>query len=142
MCGIAGIFDLQSERLIDRDALHRMTDALVHRGPDEEGFFEAPGIGLGHRRLAIIDRGGGKQPYQAQNGAIVAFNGEVYNFQELALELQRSGLALKTRSDVEVLSEGISLYGEAYLQQVRGMYAFASWNSQHKRVDVGSRPPG
>ena len=68
MCGIAGIFDLHGEREIDRDALKRMTAALVHRGPDGEGYFVAPGIGLGHRRLAIIDRKGGAQPFHAQTG--------------------------------------------------------------------------
>jgi asparagine synthase (glutamine-hydrolysing) len=80
MCGITGIVDLGGERPIDEGALRRMTDALVHRGPDGDGLYVQPGIGLGHRRLSIIDLGGGAQPMTArETGVTVSYNGEIYN---------------------------------------------------------------
>lgn len=133
MCGIAGIFDLHGEREIDRDALKRMTAALVHRGPDGEGYFVAPGIGLGHRRLAIIDRAGGAQPFHAQTGgAVLTYNGEIYNYQALAARL--SGVSLKTRSDTELLAEGLALKGLDYIHELRGMFAFGLYEPQGKRL--------
>ncbi len=83
MCGIAGIFDLKSSRPVDRAAMQRMTDALAHRGPDDEGFFFDDGIGLGHRRLAIIDLEGGTQPFHSASGTtVLSFNGEIYNYKD------------------------------------------------------------
>lgn len=144
MCGIAGIVDLNGVRDIDRDALNRMTAALAHRGPDGEGFFTAPGIGFGHRRLAIIDREGGAQPFHAQtNGAVLTYNGEIYNYRELAANL--SGVSLKTRSDTELLAEGLALKGKDFLHQLRGMFAFGLWEPQSRRLTLardrlGERP--
>lgn len=135
MCGIAGIFDLYGEREIDRDALRRMTAALVHRGPDGEGYFVAPGVGFGHRRLAIIDRTGGAQPFHAQTGgAVLTYNGEIYNYQALAALL--SGVSLKTRSDTELLAEGLALKGPDYIHELRGMFAFGFYEPQHKRLSL------
>ena len=88
MCGIAGIFDYRGQREVDRSLLRRMTDALGHRGPDGDGFHFAPGVGLGHRRLAIVDLVTGDQPLFNEDGTIcVIYNGEIYNFQPLMAEL-------------------------------------------------------
>lgn len=133
MCGIAGIFDLHGERDIDRDALKRMADALTHRGPDGEGFFYDKGLGFAHRRLAVIDKAGGAQPFIASNGAALNYNGEIYNFETLAQALQQAGVAFKTRSDTEVLAEGLTQNGAGFIDKLRGMFAFAYWDA-HART--------
>jgi asparagine synthase (glutamine-hydrolysing) len=146
MCGIAGIFDLKGEREIDRAALKRMTDALAHRGPDGEGFFTAPGIGFGHRRLAIIDIAGGAQPYRAQDGrGVLAYNGEIYNFAELQRRQRERGVRHATRSDVEVLAEGLAASAVDFIPMLRGMFAFAYWNARDRslllcRDRMGEKP--
>ncbi|WP_375202710.1 asparagine synthase (glutamine-hydrolyzing) [Hyphococcus sp.] len=144
MCGIAGIFDLGGVRDIDRAALKRMTDALAHRGPDGEGFYFAPGVGLGHRRLAIIDREGGAQPFHAQTGGILTYNGEIYNYEKLSRRLQEN-VRLKTRSDTEVLAEGLSRDGPEFLHKLRGMFAFGFYEPDTHRLilardRLGERP--
>lgn len=129
MCGIAGIIDLRGSREINRAALKRMTDALSHRGPDGEGFFVEDGVGFGHRRLAIIDLSGGAQPMKsASGGGVLTFNGEIYNYRELARGLSDKGVSLRTESDSEVLVEGLHREGSAYIGKTRGMFAFAYWN--------------
>lgn len=146
MCGIAGIVDLRGEREIDRDALQRMTDALAHRGPDGEGRFIAPGVGFGHRRLAIIDLEGGAQPFAPQGGAgVLTYNGEIYNYRELAETLRRDGVALATRSDTEVLAEGLARHGAAFVERLRGMFAFGYWDDGVRtlilaRDRIGEKP--
>ncbi len=146
MCGIAGIFDLKGERDVDRAALKRMTDAVAHRGPDGEGYFEAPGVGFGHRRLAIIDIEGGAQPFHAQGGrGVITYNGEIYNFQELARELGAKGVRFSTRSDVEVLVEGLARSGSRFINALSGMFAFGWWDAAGKsltlaRDRMGERP--
>lgn len=144
MCGIAGIFDLKGVRDIDRDALKRMTNALAHRGPDGEGFYFAPGVGLGHRRLAIIDRAGGAQPFHTQSGDILTYNGEIYNFETLTTRM-RDDIPFQTRSDTEVLAEGLSLKGIEFLHDLRGMYAFGFYQPGAHRLTLardrlGERP--
>jgi asparagine synthase (glutamine-hydrolysing) len=146
MCGIAGIVDLQGAREIDRNALRRMTEAVRHRGPDGEGYFVAPGVGFGHRRLAIIDREGGAQPFKIlSRKGVLNFNGEIYNYQELARGLVDQDVKLSTRSDTEVLAEGLALHGEAFVTELRGMFAFAFWDSAQRRIllardRLGERP--
>ncbi len=129
MCGIGGIFDLHGERDVDRDALKRMSDALAHRGPDGEGFFYDKGLGFAHRRLAIIDKAGGAQPFVTASGAALNYNGEIYNFETLTQKLQQAGVALKTRSDTEVLAEGLAQDGAEFIHRLRGMFAFAFWDA-------------
>lgn len=137
MCGIAGIFDLQSDRRIDRNALKKMADALAHRGPDGEGFFEAPGIGLAHRRLAIIDIEGGAQPFTAGDGeSVLVHNGEIYNYRELRRRLVSDGLRPRTNSDTEALAEGLLRAGEAFIDDLRGMFAFAWWNARTRTLTL------
>ena len=145
MCGIAGIVDLEGARSVNRIALQSMTDALAHRGPDGEGHFFAPGIGIGHRRLAVIDRIGGAQPFQSQvNDCILSFNGEIYNFRALKSELSRQ-VTFKTQSDTEVLAEGLALEGRAFLHELRGMFALSFWEPAKRRLTLardrmGERP--
>ena len=145
MCGIAGIFDLKAEREVDRDALRRMTDALIHRGPDGDGYYFAPGIGFGHRRLAIIDKEGGAQPFHAQTAqCVLSFNGEIYNYQTLAKSLS-ANVSLKTRSDTEALAEGLSLHGDRFIRDLQGMFAISHWDPRTKslllaRDRLGERP--
>ena len=146
MCGIAGIFDLNGRRDVDRRALKRMSAALIHRGPDDNGDFFAPGIGLAHRRLAIIDFSGGVQPFHAQdNGGVLSFNGEIYNYLELAREFSQSGVSLRTRSDTEVLAEGWARVGGDYVHKLRGMFAISFWDPQTEQLTLardrlGERP--
>ena len=135
MCGIAGIFDLHGQREISADLLKRMSDSIRHRGPDGEGFFHDGGIGLAHRRLAIIDIGGGDQPLYNEDGSIaVVFNGEIYNFQELAEELTRAGHRFKTHCDTEVIVHGWEEWGPDCLQRFRGMFALALWDSRDETL--------
>ncbi|MEM8988000.1 MAG: XrtA/PEP-CTERM system amidotransferase [Pseudomonadota bacterium] len=146
MCGIAGILDLKGRREIDRNRLAAMTNALAHRGPDGEGFFIEPGIGLGHRRLSIIDLEGGAQPFHAADGnSVLTFNGEIYNYQDLRAGLTAKGVALKTQSDTEALIESWSLKGSACLEGLVGMYAFAVWDKAREtlvlaRDRLGEKP--
>src|SRR5262245_34637837 len=98
MCGITGIVDLKLKRSIDRATVERMNGTLLHRGPDGDGFHFEPGVGLGHRRLSIIDLEGGKQPlYNEDDSVVVTYNGEIYNFKELEQELSALGHVFRTR---------------------------------------------
>lgn len=137
MCGIAGIVDLKGTREIDRDALRRMTDAVRHRGPDSEGYYVAPGVGFGHRRLAVIDKEGGAQPFKIlSRKGVLNFNGEIYNFRELARGLAEKGVPLSTRSDTEALAEGFALRGPAFVHELRGMFAFAYWDAGERTLTL------
>ncbi len=129
MCGITGIFDTRGKREIDRAVLHRMNESQFHRGPDEGGLHVEPGLGLGHRRLSIIDLSTGQQPlYNEDNSVCVVFNGEIYNYQELIPELQALGHIFHTRSDTEVIVHAWEAWGEACVERFRGMFAFALWD--------------
>ncbi|MDP2025309.1 XrtA/PEP-CTERM system amidotransferase [Sulfuriferula sp.] len=133
MCGIAGIFDLTGTRVIDRELLSRINDIQSHRGPDEAGLHLEPGVGLGHRRLSIIDIASGQQPLFNEDGSVVVvFNGEIYNFVELIPELQRLGHTFRTRSDTEVIVHAWEQWGEACVQHFRGMFAFALWDRKQQ----------
>lgn len=129
MCGITGIFDTRDARQIPRDVLDRMNETQFHRGPDEGGLHLEPGVGLGHRRLSIIDLSTGQQPlFNEDHSVVVVFNGEIYNFQELVPELQALGHVFRTHSDTEVIVHAWEAWGEACVQRFRGMFAFALWD--------------
>lgn len=129
MCGFVGIFDLRGRRDIDRAVLHRMNESQHHRGPDEGGLHLEPGVGLGHRRLSIIDLSTGQQPLFNEDGSVVVvFNGEIYNYQELIPELQALGHTFHTRSDTEVIVHAWEAWGESCVDRFRGMFAFALWD--------------
>ena len=146
MCGIAGIFDYRGRRDVDRRLLRCMTDALLHRGPDGDGFYFAPGVGLGHRRLAIIDLAGGDQPlFNEDHTVCVVFNGEIYNFPELVTELSALGHVFRTRCDTEVIVHAWEEWGEACLDRFNGMFAFALLDEQRQtlflaRDRLGEKP--
>jgi asparagine synthase (glutamine-hydrolysing) len=129
MCGITGIFDTRSRREIDRALLQRMNDSQAHRGPDGEGVHIEPGVGLGHRRLSIIDVATGQQPlYNEDESVVVVFNGEIYNYQGLIPELQALGHVFHTRSDTEVIVHAWEAWGERCVDRFRGMFAFALYD--------------
>lgn len=129
MCGITGIFDTTDSREISRDLLHRMNETQFHRGPDEGGLHLEPGVGLGHRRLSIIDLSTGQQPlFNEDHSVVVVFNGEIYNFQELVPELQALGHVFRTHSDTEVIVHAWEAWGEKCVDRFRGMFAFALWD--------------
>ena len=129
MCGITGIFDTRGERAISHPVLHRMNESQTHRGPDEGSLHLEPGVGLGHRRLSIIDVATGQQPlFNEDHSVVVVFNGEIYNFQSLIPELQALGHVFRTKSDTEVIVHAWEAWGEDCVQRFRGMFAFALWD--------------
>ena len=135
MCGITGIFDTRGRREIDRAILTRMNESQHHRGPVEGGLHVEPGVGLGHRRLSIIDLATGQQPlYNEDQSVCVVFNGEIYNFLELIPELQALGHVFHTRSDTEVIVHAWEAWGEECVKRFRGMFAFALWDRNRETL--------
>lgn len=135
MCGIAGIIYRNADRPVDRDVLASMAGAIAHRGPDAEGFFVDRNVGLAHRRLSIIDLEGGDQPIGNEDGRVqVVFNGEIYNFRELRRDLEARGHQFRTTSDTEVIVHAYEEFGDACVERLRGMFAFAIWDARQRRV--------
>jgi len=135
MCGLVGLFDLAGRREIDRRLLDRMNETQHHRGPDGGGLHVEPGLGLGHRRLSIIDLATGQQPLYNEDGSVVVvFNGEIYNFQALIPELAALGHVFKTRSDTEVIVHAWEAWGERCVERFRGMFAFALWDRNRETL--------
>jgi asparagine synthase (glutamine-hydrolysing) len=131
MCGIAGIYHERADRAVDPELLNRMNTTIAHRGPDGDGTYRADGVGLAHRRLAIIDRTGGHQPLFNEDGTVaVTYNGEIYNFQELFEELRALGHVFRTHCDTEAIVHAWEEWGEACVTRFRGMFAFAIWDSR------------
>jgi len=125
MCGICGVF-LFKERPVPRELIDKITLAMKHRGPDDSGCFISHSIGLGHRRLSIIDIEGGAQPITNETGSLhLVFNGEIYNFVELRDELKGKGHAFRTRSDTEVIIHGYEEWGLDCVTHFNGIFAFA-----------------
>jgi asparagine synthase (glutamine-hydrolysing) len=146
MCGIAGVVYTDPAHPVDAELLRRMTDSMRHRGPDAAGFHVARGVGLGHRRLSIIDVTGGDQPIYGEDGAAaVILNGEIYNFRELRAELESHDHRFTTSSDTEVIVHAYEQFGERCVEPLRGMFAFAVWDERHRRLllardRVGKKP--
>ncbi|RDE24795.1 amidotransferase 1, exosortase A system-associated [Motiliproteus coralliicola] len=135
MCGIAGIFHRQPGVEINRELLARMNTIQSHRGPDDDGYHFDDSIGLAHRRLSIIDLAGGHQPIYNETGSVsVVFNGEIYNFAELAEELTELGHQFKTRSDTETIVHAWEQWGPDCVTRFRGMFAFAIWDNDKKQL--------
>ena len=133
MCGITGIFDLREQRPIDRAVLQRINDIQSHRGPDEAGLHLEPGLGLGHRRLSIIDIAAGQQPLANEDDTVwVVFNGEIYNFVDLIPELTALGHTFRTRSDTETIVHAWEQWGADCVHHFRGMFAFALWDRRQQ----------
>ncbi len=134
MCGIAGIVHTDA-RPVDPAALRRMGDAMAHRGPDGSGEWASGPVGLAHRRLAIIDLTGGRQPMaSAASGCVLSFNGEIYNFRELRTLLEREGQPFFEQSDTEVVLRAYEQWGDACVDRLQGMFAFAIWDPQRQRL--------
>ncbi|MEX2026694.1 MAG: asparagine synthetase B, partial [Pirellulaceae bacterium] len=131
---------MSSDHRLEPAQLDRMTDMLRHRGPDGRGthyqsFEDGSGVGLGHRRLSIIDLEGGKQPLCNEDGTVwVTFNGEIYNFGEIRQELIAAGHVFRTDSDTEVIVHGYEQWGDECLARFRGMFAFAVWDERNRRL--------
>jgi asparagine synthase (glutamine-hydrolysing) len=135
MCGICGIINLDLQEPVEPVHLANMTRALQHRGPDDEGFYLDGPVGLGHRRLAIIDLATGKQPLANEDGTIwVVCNGEIYNYQELQPRLIEAGHRFGSRSDNEVILHAYELYGPACVNHLNGMFALALWDGGRRRL--------
>src|SRR5437016_7924774 len=137
MCGIAGYFNLQGEPA-SPVVIRRMTDAVAHRGPDGEGSFVEEAVAVGHRRLAIIDLSpAGHQPMMSADGRfVISYNGELYNFQELRIELEALGCQFRSRTDTEVILYAYAQWRERALLRFNGMFAFAIWDRQRKELFI------
>ena len=137
MCGITGIVDLTGRRTIDERLLRAMNGRIGHRGPDGDGFHFEPGVGFGHRRLAIIDVEGGKQPvYNEDHTVVVTYNGEIFNFKEVEAELLQRGHKFRTRCDTEVIVHAWEEWGERSLERFNGMFAFAVWDQRKQQLFI------
>jgi asparagine synthase (glutamine-hydrolysing) len=135
MCGIVGIMDVSGKRSIDRGLVSRMNETQHHRGPDEEGLHIEPGVGLGHKRLSIIDLSTGQQPLFNEDGSVVViYNGEIYNYRELIPELAALGHVFRTKSDTEVIVHAWEQWGEDCVTRFRGMFAFALWDRNRETL--------
>src|SRR5436305_13341130 len=137
MCGICGQFNFASDEPVEPTTIRRMTDTIAHRGPDDEGYFISGPIGLGFRRLSIIDLAGGHQPmFDAERSVCVIFNGEIYNYKELRVELESCGHRFRTNCDTEVIVHGYKEWGTDVLNQLNGMFGLAIWDFRNKRLVV------
>ncbi len=146
MCGICGALSLDGEAPVPEEILREMNGVLSHRGPDGEGFFLRGPVGLGHRRLAIIDLVTGQQPMLSEDGSVaLVFNGEIYNYRPLRDALRGLGHAFRTESDTEVILRAYQQWGEGCVPKLRGMFAFAIWDAPRRtlmlaRDRVGIKP--
>jgi len=137
MCGIYGQYNFTSDKPIVQQELREATRTLTHRGPDDEGYYVERGLGLGFRRLSIIDLSGGHQPMSDVDETVwVIFNGEIYNFIELRAELQAKGHVFRTRSDTEVLIYAYKEWGDDFLNRLNGMFGLAVWDARARRLIV------
>src|SRR5206468_512086 len=135
MCGICGQYNFGNQAPVLREHIERMTKALIHRGPDDEGCYIAGPLGLGFRRLSIIDLAGGHQPMSDQEESVwVVFNGEIYNFPELKRELEGYGYTFRTQSDTEVIVHGYKKWGLDVFNHLNGMFGVAIWDVRRKRL--------
>jgi asparagine synthase (glutamine-hydrolysing) len=143
MCGICGQVKLSSDKPVDPETIRRMTGTIVHRGPDDEGYFFDRSLGFGFRRLSIIDLGGGHQPMSdAQKTVWIIFNGEIYNYKELRAELESNGHIFQTTSDTEVIIYGYKQWGTKVFDHLNGMFGVAIWDVKCKRLVVARDPMG
>jgi asparagine synthase (glutamine-hydrolysing) len=135
MCGICGQYNFLSDAPVDAQAIKKMANAIAHRGPDDEGQYISGSLGLGFRRLSIIDLAGGHQPMSDAGGSIwLVFNGEIYNFPELKAELQSYGHIFRTNSDTEVIVHGYKQWGNEVLDHLNGMFALAVWDRMSRQL--------
>jgi asparagine synthase (glutamine-hydrolysing) len=137
MCGICGQLNFARNEPVEPGIVRRMTDSIAHRGPDDEGYFFSGSLGLGFRRLSIIDLAGGHQPMSdAEEMVWVIFNGEIYNFKELRAELEQRGHHFRTQSDTEVIIHGYKEWGSDVLNHLNGMFGVAIWDVKRQQLIV------
>jgi asparagine synthase (glutamine-hydrolysing) len=143
MCGICGQYNYERQAPVSLRALQAMARSIVHRGPDDEGYYVNGPIGLGFRRLSIIDLEGGHQPMSdAEETVRVVFNGEIYNFPELRRELEGFGYVFRTRSDTEVIVLGYKQWGDDVFNRLNGMFGVAIWDERKRRLVIARDPFG
>lgn len=135
MCGICGIYNFNKDAKVSKDILTAMNDSINHRGPDEDGYYVDGFIGLGHKRLSIIDLSSGQQPISNEDGTIwISYNGEIYNYLELKSDLVKRGHRFKTNCDTEVVVHAYEEYGRDCVHKFNGMFAFAIWDSNKEQI--------
>ena len=135
MCGICGIYNLKSGKVVDRESLLKMNHAIKHRGPDDAGIYIDGSLGIAHRRLSIIDLASGHQPMSNEDETIwIIFNGEIYNHESLRFSLEKQGHTYKTRCDTESIIHIYEEKGLKCLEEMEGMFAFALWDERKKRL--------
>src|SRR5437763_6453721 len=143
MCGITGQYNFERHEPVERETIVRIAHSIAHRGPDDEGFFIAGPVGLGFRRLSIIDLAGGHQPMSdAEETVWIIFNGEIYNYRELRAELQSKGYQFRTNSDTEVIIHGYKEWGSGVFNHLNGMFGVAIGGLQRKRLVVAGDAMG
>ncbi|MFA6436039.1 MAG: asparagine synthetase B, partial [Candidatus Gracilibacteria bacterium] len=147
MCGIVGRLNFDINHGVEEASVRRMADKIIHRGPDADGYYVKKNVGLGHRRLAIIDLSpAGKNPmFDKEKTIVLVFNGEIYNFQSLRKELEKKGYVFQSNTDTEVVIYLWKEYGKNCLKYLRGMFAFALWDDSKKvlfmaRDRLGKKP--
>jgi asparagine synthase (glutamine-hydrolysing) len=138
MCGIAGIVNLGAHRAVPDGIVQRMTQAIIHRGPDEEGYFHRPGVALGSRRLSIVGLADGQQPVANEDRSVsVVFNGEFFDFPEKRAELEARGHRMVTHCDTEIIPHLWEEYEAGMFERMRGQFAFALWDEHRHRLVLG-----
>jgi len=143
MCGICGQFNFASGKPVDEDTIRCMAASIAHRGPDDDGFFFSRELGLGFRRLSIIDLSAGHQPMSdIEERVWVVFNGEIYNFIDLRRELEGFGHIFRTRSDTEVIIYGYKQWGDDVLNHLNGMFGLAIWDESKRKLIIARDPMG
>jgi asparagine synthase (glutamine-hydrolysing) len=143
MCGICGQHNFGSGEPVKRRDIEIMAGTIIHRGPDDEGYYIDGPIGFGFRRLSIIDLTGGHQPMSDWEESVwVVFNGEIYNFPELRRELEGYGHVFRTNSDTEVIVHGYKQWGDEVLNRLNGMFGLAIWDARQKRLLLARDPFG
>ena len=143
MCGICGQYNFRDRAPVSKQRVKAMADSIVHRGPDDDGYHFADGLGLGFRRLSIIDLSGGHQPMADSDETVwVVFNGEIYNFPELRRELEGYGHVFRTRSDTEVIIHGYKQWGLDVFNHLNGMFGVALWDERNQRLTLARDAAG
>src|SRR5437588_5929335 len=139
MCGTAGIIDLSGQRRpVPAGAIRAMAEAIVHRGPDEDGFLEQPGLALANRRLSIVGLSDGRQPIRNEDGSVaVVFNGELFDYPEMKAELEARGHTFRTHCDTEIIPHQWKDQQEGMFEQLRGQFAIALWDERRQRLVLG-----
>ena len=138
MCGIAGIIDLTGRRMVPDHVIRRMAEAIIHRGPDEDGFLLRPGLALASRRLSIVGLADGRQPISNEDQSVqVVFNGELFDYVERRAELQARGHRFVTHCDTEIIPHTWEEYREGMFERLRGQFAIALWDERRQQLTLG-----